>query len=234
MLVSKSNIISSSILLVYLTLIYANYSYAEFNEVSNYREMYDVPNPLQNRVSPGNIHVLYDVPLIPQETGYSCWAAGAAMIVSWRDDVPVSPYEIANAIGYWNQYQMGLDANDTRMLRYWGLVTEAPLSYMPEGMAELLLLYGPLWVGSAEPGPHIRVITGMAGDGTYNGTTVYINDPWERGMEYFDPSNSGSRYTETFQQFMQKQEDLGFSELEIQNPIYVAHLPIFTPGKIGK
>ena len=42
------------------------------------------------------------------------------------------------------------------------------------GLRKLLETYGPLWVASAEPlaGDHIRVVTGMAGDGTAHGTNV--------------------------------------------------------------
>jgi hypothetical protein len=155
----------------------------------------------------------------------SCWAAGAAMIVSWKDDITVSPSEIANATGYWNQYKEGLNANDTEMLRFWGLKIEPPQNYSVEGFAELLNKYGPLWVASAEPGPHIRVVTGMVGDGTVNETLLYINDPWEKGMEEFKLPNLGSQYVETYFQFVQKQDELARGELDIPGAVYVAHLP---------
>ena len=150
--------------------------------------VWDVP---PKKINYEKIHILYDVPLIPQETNMSCWAAGASMIVSWKDDITVSPSEIANATGYWNQYKEGLNANDTEMLRFSGLI-EPPQNYSVEGFAELLNKYGPLWVASAEPGPHIRVVTDMVGDGTVNETLLYINDPWEKGMEEFKLPNLGS------------------------------------------
>jgi len=171
------------------------------------------------------INIQYDVPLVPQMTGMSCWAAGAAMLVGWRDKVSIDPSEIANAIGYWKQYQNGLAPSDTSMFNYWGLVPEAPQSYTVEGFANLLQRYGPLWVASAEPGPHIRVVTGIIGDGTPDGTTLFINDPWQSGMKVFSLPNSGSQYTETYNQFVQKQDSLAISELSTPNAIYVAHLP---------
>ena len=170
------------------------------------------------------IDISYDVQLVPQLTGMSCWVAGAAMLVGWRDSVSIDSSEIAGAIGYWEQYANGLAPEDTSMFQYWGLVPEAPQSYTVEGFANMLEQYGPLWVASAEPGPHIRVVTGMNGDGTPDGTTVFINDPWQQGMTEFSMPNSGSQYTETYTDFVAKQEALGAQELAIPGAIYVAHL----------
>ena len=169
--------------------------------------------------------VRYNVQLVPQQTGYSCWAAGFAMIVGWRDQVSIDPSEIARANGYWAQYQTGLHPEDTRVMATWGFVAEPPQSYMIEAFVDLLRRFGPLWVASAEPGPHIRVITGIHGDGTPDGTILHINDPWEQGMTQFNPNNRGSQYTETFSQFEAKQASLVGQERSIRAPIYIAHLP---------
>jgi hypothetical protein len=168
------------------------------------------------------IDVRHDVQLVPQQTGFSCWAAGAAMLVSWRDKVSVDPSEIARANGYWAQYAAGLHPEDVSMFRTWRLTPEAAQSYTVAGFADLLRKYGPLWVASAEPGPHIRVVTGIVGDGTPGGTLVYISDPWEQGMAAFRLPNNGSRYTETYQRFVEKQEQLARRESSLQG-IYVAH-----------
>ena len=173
------------------------------------------------------IDVRYDVPLVPQLTGMSCWAAGAAMLVGWRDHVSINPSEIAKGIGYWSQYnKKGLAPQDTTMFKYWGLTPEAPQSYTVEGFAHLLKDNGPLWVASAAPGPHIRVVTGMSGDGTPDGTIVYINDPWQTGMTTFSMPNSGSQYTETYHQFQDKQDSLAMTELKIPGALYVAHVNV--------
>ena len=168
------------------------------------------------------IDVRHEVQLVPQLTGFSCWAAGAAMLVSWRDRVSVDPSEIARANGYWAQYAAGLHPEDVGMFNTWRLRPEPAQSYTVGGFAELLRRHGPLWVASAEPGPHIRVVTGMVGDGTPNGTLVHINDPWEQGMTTFRTPNAGSRYTETYQRFIEKQEQLARRESRLQG-IYVAH-----------
>ncbi len=170
------------------------------------------------------IEVMYDVPLIPQQTGMSCWAAGAAMLVSWRDRISIDPSEIAAARGYWAQYQQGLDPEDTGIFPVWGMVAEPAQTYTVEGFKQLLETYGPLWVASATPSAHIRVVTGLRGDGTPEGTFVYINDPWERGMKSFRSSNRGSRYQETYAEFVQKQAELARRESSRSGAIYVAHL----------
>ena len=168
------------------------------------------------------IDVRHSVQLVPQLTGFSCWAAGAAMIVGWRDRMSIDPSEIARATGYWAQYAAGLHAEDTTMFAVWHLTPEAAQSYSVQGFAALLRRHGPLWVASAEPGPHVRVVTGMVGDGTPAGTTLYINDPWEAGMTMFRLPNAGAQYTESYQRFVEKQETLGRQEIRLQG-IYVAH-----------
>ncbi len=110
-------------------------------------------------------------------------------------------------------------------MQLWGLVPEPPQSYTVEAFADLLRNYGPLWVATAEPGAHVRVITGIQGDGTADGTTLYINDPWEQGMDTFQPNNRGAQYSETYRQFIQKQAALANRETAIEAPIYIAHLP---------
>ncbi|MGH8597994.1 MAG: papain-like cysteine protease family protein, partial [Gammaproteobacteria bacterium] len=68
----------------------------------------------------------------------------------------------------------------------------------------------PLWVASAAPAPHIRVVVG------YNGSTFFINDP--------GPVNHGSQYTASFGDFFGAMETLGFRELKERSPVYVAWL----------
>ncbi len=169
--------------------------------------------------------IQYEVELVPQQTGISCWAAGAAMVVGWRDRVSIDPSEIANGIGYWQQYNHpngGLSPDDTTMFSYWGLVKEYPACYTVQGFRNLLQ-HGPLWVASEEPGPHIRVVSGISGDGTPDGTLVHINDPWEKGMTAFVSTNRGSTYTETYTEFMRRRESLGLTEIKIPGAISAVH-----------
>jgi hypothetical protein len=174
------------------------------------------------QAGPQSFSVVYDVPLVPQQTGMSCWAAGAAMIVAWRDKVSVDPAQIAAADGYWAQYRDGLAPEDTKIFETWRLVPEAAQSYTVEGFRSLLETWGPLWTAAAVPGPHIRVVAGIEGDGTPTGTRLHILDPWEPGMAAFKLPNAGGRYSESYAEYEAKQATLGLQEQTVQG-IYVAH-----------
>lgn len=166
----------------------------------------------------------FDVPLIPQQTGMSCWAAGAAMLVGWRDSLTLDPSTIASATGALAAYKHGLQPNDVSIFPVWGMVAETPQSYSVERFYDVFNTYGPLWVAAAVPSPHIRVITGMLGDGTPDGTTLMINDPWETGMATFHLPNAGAQYTRTYAQFVGEMESLAQQEMDIPGAIYIAHL----------
>lgn len=165
----------------------------------------------------------FDVPLVPQQTGMSCWAAGAAMIVAWREKYSADPSTIAKGGGEWASYTAGLDPESTSIFPVWGLTPEPQQSYSVGAFRDLLETYGPLWVAGAVPGPHIRVVTGMHGDGTSDGTKVIINDPWQKGMNVFSLPNAGSQYEETYTQFVAETERLARSEAAAYpRAIYIA------------
>jgi hypothetical protein len=90
---------------------------------------------------------------------------------------------------------------------------ESPVCYTVQGFADLLRR-GPLWIASDVGEAHVRVVHGISGDGTPDGTQVFINDPW--------PVNSGASYTRTFRTLAQEMEGLGEDELSFARPIYVA------------
>ena len=102
----------------------------------------------------------------------------------------------------------GLDGSDTEMFNAWGLVPEPPQTFSVASFKQMLEDFGPLWVSSAVPSAHIRVVTGMFGDGTPDGTFVYINDPWQTGMTSFTPPNAGAQYVMTYTDFQAQQEFL--------------------------
>lgn len=141
------------------------------------------------------VDIWNEVPLVPQLTGMSCWAAAAAMLVGWRDAVVVDPEQVASATGRWEDYRDGLRPTDVDSLaRSWRLVVvpQGPLTL--RGLTQLLERYGPLWMGEASPGLHSLVVTGLHGDGTEDGTFVRINDPW--------PVGRGERYQLPFPQLV--------------------------------
>jgi hypothetical protein len=145
------------------------------------------------------IDVWNEVPLVPQRTGMSCWAAAAAMVVGWRDSAVVEPEQIARAAQRWDAYEDGLEPEDVPALaRRWGLQRERPGRFSLADFRRLLTRYGPLWVGEASPGLHSVVLTGMRGDGSPDGTMLLIADPW--------PLGRGERYQVTFGEFMRNFE----------------------------
>jgi predicted double-glycine peptidase len=155
----------------------------------------------------------YDVPLIPQSTNMSCWAASIAMILAWRDQASYDPQLIAQNFGgtnYMPQLSSGLDPNDTYILERNGFRVLAPECFAISRVRQLLTQFGPLWVASKAPAPHIRVVRGMAG------STVFINDP--------APVSMGSKYSRSFKNFFGAMEGLGAEERKEPAPVYVAHL----------
>lgn len=129
-----------------------------------------------------------EVPLVPQLTGMSCWAAAAAMVIGWRDRIPVDPPQVARGAGSWQSYAGGLHPGDVHALaRAWGLVEERRETWTADALRRVLRRHGPVWLGEASPGLHSIVVVGMHGDGTPDGTWVRVNDPW--------PIGRGERYT---------------------------------------
>jgi N-acetylmuramoyl-L-alanine amidase len=128
-----------------------------------------------------------EVPLVPQVTGMSCWAAAAAMLIGWRDAIPVDPEEVARAAGRWQEYRDGLEPRDVgSFAQTWGLQVRPTAGLTAAAIHQLLVDHGPLWIGEASPGLHVIVIAGMIGDGTDAGTELRIVDPW--------PVGRGERY----------------------------------------
>lgn len=134
-----------------------------------------------------HVDLWHEVPLVPQVTGMSCWAAAAAMLIGWRDSIAVDPSEVARAAGRWEEYSAGLEPKDVgAFARTWGLIVEPVAPLDAQRLLRLLSTHGPLWVGEASPGLHVVVVTGMVGDGTEDGSQLRIADPW--------PVGRGERY----------------------------------------
>ncbi|MDY8138116.1 M12 family metallopeptidase [Aquimarina sp. 2201CG5-10] len=172
-----------------------------------------------------SLNISYSVSLVPQTTRVSCWAASAAMIVGWRDQISINPEDIARGIGGWRNYfhNGGLPADNVEMFHHWGLTYVHPQSYTVQGFADLLN-NGPLWVATnLDNDPHVVVVTGMSGDGTPDGTMLTVQDPWEQGMTRFRSSNRGSTYQKTYREFMLNQENLAHRELSEPTAFYVAY-----------
>lgn len=134
-----------------------------------------------------HVDIWHEVPLVPQVTGMSCWAAGAAMLIGWRDSIAVDPAEVARAAGRWQEYRDGLEPESVESFaQTWGLVVRRLGGLTAPVLRQLLIDHGPLWVGEASPGLHVVVVSGLVGDGTDENTEVRVVDPW--------PVGRGERY----------------------------------------
>ena len=155
----------------------------------------------------------YNVPLIAQSTSMSCWAASMAMILGWRNSQSVSQLAVAMNMGgpsYMPSFANGLNPNDRYILERNGFTLDDPMCYSAALIESMLESYGPLWVASAVPTAHIRVVTGL------DKGVLHINDPW--------PVSRGAKYTRSFSQFFGAMETLGAKEIGQPAPVYVAYL----------
>ncbi len=168
-------------------------------------------NQTNRGASPVNIS--HSVQLVPQPTNMSCWAAGIAMMVSWKNNISISPENIAESLGYEGEMKTGLNPEDTAAFTRWGMSWEPPVNYTIEAFAGILRR-GPVWIAAKVGGPHVRVIYAMSGDGTPDGTRVSIHDP--------SPVNSGSSYTKTMRELASEMNTLVSEELSFDKPIYLA------------
>jgi hypothetical protein len=158
------------------------------------------------------------IPRVLQEGGYDCWAAAAAMMLSWRDQVDYTKVEVARLAGpefvrlLEAKGHGGIEASAKgEFLKRLGLRAEAPQTFTARGLRELLQEHGPLWVtvnqgDDNEPYfviPHARVIVAIDGDGTPEGTFV----------TYLDPSGFAERPRVSLQEFTETFETVARGDL---------------------
>lgn len=144
------------------------------------------------------VREVHTVTLIPQPTTWGCWAASCAMVKKTEDPPGYyDAYAIAAPLGYTAQLETGLsDAEAAQVARHWGLVLAPDQNWTVEGFAALLRERGPLWVSTNPAGSvHDVCVSGIEGDGTPEGTSVFIHNPW--------PIGSGRSQTLTYREFIQ-------------------------------
>ena len=163
-----------------------------------------------------------EVQQIAQPTNVSCWATAASMVLGWRDRMSLTVEGIAERAGLTtvtglDPTQVGQFADDM------GMVAEPPQSYTVEAFRQLLENNGPLWVGTAAPGLHAIVVTGLYNDATE--TYVRITDPWDRNIgapgapgAYLQTYATGSRYIMRWADFVAEYERAAtdFSRVNLQ------------------
>ncbi len=141
----------------------------------------------------GSTETLFDytvpglVPIIAQPSNMTCWATVAAMMMSWKDNVSYTIETAMDKAGV--TYRAMFDANQGLLAAgheafatACSMSGEPPTGYTVSGLRGLIELHGPIIVIADEaPGSlwaiHARVVRGIYGDGTVDGTFLRINDP---------------------------------------------------------
>jgi hypothetical protein len=144
--------------------------------------------------------------VLAQPSSMVCWATVHAIMRSWKFQTSLGIREAAGAVA--EKYGVMVDNNQALPAEEFGpFITAAQMVYEPmtnltiAGWLDLLQTKGLIWIGtlnSIGPGAglHSRIIEGMSGDGTVDGTSMNIIDP-----------AGGQKYTETFRIFITKYED---------------------------
>jgi hypothetical protein len=128
------------------------------------------------------------IPLIPQPTEVTCWAASIAMLVGRSVQEVCDAAGMTTEDGYgWSEIQ--------RAVSTWGLTEIGPACGGPDYFAPMLER-SPLWIVEIGAPYHAVVLTGMytdADEWAWDNTTVTVNNPW--------PPGSGNVETRSFMDF---------------------------------
>lgn len=145
------------------------------------------------------------VPTLAQAKTMGCWATALTILISWRDRMSRTVESVMGEIGdtWLKLYQdnTGLfPRQEQRLFRAAGLEARRGVNLSAEGWLDILKGSGPIWVTTDEApgkpgGMHARIVKGIHGDGTAEGTRLDIIDP-----------NGGREYSETIAQFLPKYE----------------------------
>jgi len=150
--------------------------------------------------------ILHRVRLVPQHTPSTCWSSALAMLLGVKASMSPGRAQIGPAGGLFNDSDLAKPENTSKFARSYGLTLIPGQSWLPDGLASLLRTNGPIMMnllwnagryvsGKGSPG-HMLIMAGIRGDGTAEGTTLRIYDPW--------PLNRGSIYSLTYGPFMRK------------------------------
>jgi hypothetical protein len=134
-----------------------------------------------NSTGPGDetatpVNVVYQVAGMSQPADHACWATSFAVVINYRDGSNLTPADVSNAVG------VDITATEswsdvTNAANHFGLQQSASACMNIQGWAQLLSAYGPLWI-CINGGSHAVVVNGVQGDGTTQGTSFSITDPW--------------------------------------------------------
>jgi peptidoglycan hydrolase-like protein with peptidoglycan-binding domain len=153
--------------------------------------------------------VLRTVHLVPQPTDTTCWAAATAMLLARNAPVPAPPGVNVTG-GLPNDSDLDNPAATSLFTQHYGIHFLPPQSYQPSYLAEIMQAHAPLEVntlwdasGYSRRLPtgryqgssgHFRIFAGIRGDGTAEGTTIRVYDPW--------PPKRGAIYSMSYKQLL--------------------------------
>jgi hypothetical protein len=158
------------------------------------------------------VGINYDVPVVAQTMTMSCWAAAAASILSWKSGSVLTEQQVVQQAGA--AYEAAFEANTglagtdvASFATALGLSAEPPQNWDVDGYASLLTAHGPLWVGVVltydnVPYRHVRILAGLIGDGTFDGTSAFVLDP-----------DGGRNYQESLTDFASELENIARQDL---------------------
>jgi hypothetical protein len=128
-------------------------------------------------ISEAPVSIEHELELVPQPTTVSCWAASLTMLINFRDKMSHDPADVASAAGM--DLDTGYGWDQIRgAVATWGLHEDGPASAMPSMWADLLRAHGPIWIVEVGAPYHAVVLAGIDGDGTPDGTSVTVYNPW--------------------------------------------------------
>lgn len=167
------------------------------------------------------------IPILLQDTNHRCWAATAAILLSWKRNTRFTARAAAELAGRDNDGRRFLDLYDQdqnlsefsqhRFLSNLGLTREPPASLDWQGFLQLMRTYGPLWIQTDRtPEPettHFVVAYGLRHNS--HSTEIRIIDP-ARG-----------RLVQEFTSFVAEYERIAFEAIDHSLPflIQLAHWP---------
>ena len=153
--------------------------------------------------------VLTTVNLVPQPTDTTCWAAATAMLL--RRNAPVAaPPGVVTTGGLPNDSDLSDPATTRLFTQFYGIHYLPPQSYQPAYLAGIMQTHGTLQVNTlwdasgysrrlptglyAGSSGHFRIFAGIRGDGTAEGTTIRVYDPW--------PPTTGKIYSISYKKLL--------------------------------
>lgn len=163
------------------------------------------------------------IPVIAQVKTWGCWATVSTMMVSWKDQTGHTIEQVLNRAGSiylttYNNDVTGLTGSQKgAFLSSLGFLGEPPMNISVFGMENLLRNHGPIWVTtdedpSANFSTHARIIKGMVGDRTVDGTSLRIIDP-----------DGGREYSESFRTFTSKFEEVARGDAATSLRVQIVH-----------